>query len=41
MKHIGAGIIFVLDVVAALLLGLLAGIVFIGVQVASWTGSEQ
>jgi len=41
IASIGSAIIFVLDTVAFMLLGVLFGIVFIGVQVASWTGSEK
>lgn len=41
MKHIGAAALFVLDTVAFMLLGVLFGIVFIGAQVASWTGSDS
>lgn len=38
---IGSAIIWVLDIVATVLAGVLFGIVFIGAQVASWTGSEK
>lgn len=41
MKKLGAAIIFVLDILATLLVGVLFGITFIGVQVASWTGSKS
>ena len=41
MKKLGGIIIFVLDVLAFLCLGVLFGITFIGVQVASWTGSKS
>ena len=41
MKHIGGAIIFILDVLAFLCLGVLFGITFIGIQVASWTGSKS
>lgn len=41
MKRIGAAIIFVLDMIAFLLLGVLFGIVFVGVQIGSWTGSRS
>lgn len=41
MKRIGAVIVFILDLLAFMLLGLLFGLVFIGAQIASWTRSEQ
>lgn len=41
MKRIGSIIIFALDMLAFMLLGVLFGITFIGVQVASWTGSKS
>jgi len=41
MKHIGSGCIFMLDMIVFVLLGLLFGIVFVGAQIASWTGSES
>jgi len=41
MKFIGTAIIFALDVLAFVLLGVLFFLTFVGVQVASWTGSKS
>lgn len=41
MKHIGAALLFVLDAFAAVLMGLLFGLVFVGAQIASWTKAEE
>ena len=41
MKHIGAAVIFILDVLAHVALGILFLVTFVGVQVASWTGSKS
>ena len=38
---IGAAILFILDVAAFVCLGVLFGITFIGVQLASWTGRRS
>lgn len=41
MKKLGSIIIFVLDMIATVLVGILFGITFVAVQVASWTGSKS
>lgn len=41
MKKLGGIIIFALDVLAFLCLGVLFFLTFIGVQVASWAGSNS
>jgi len=38
---IGSAIIFVLDLIATVLVGILFFVTFIGVQIGSWTGSES
>ena len=41
MKHIGGAALFVVDIAITLVVGVLFGLTFIGVQVASWTGSKS
>jgi len=41
LAGIGSAIIWVLDMIATVLVGILFFITFVGVQVASWTGSKS
>lgn len=40
MKHIGAGVLFVVDIVITLVVAVLFGLTFVAAQIGSWTGNE-